>query len=80
MNFLAVRALKHYSQETGPHQSTAAQLYQELRQALLSNLVVNYQQTGYIWEQYRDADGKGISSHPFTGWTALVTLVAAGVY
>lgn len=40
----------------------------------------NYKQTGYVWEQYSENDGKGLKSHPFTGWTSLVLLIMAEEY
>ncbi|KAJ9508905.1 hypothetical protein QJQ45_028217 [Haematococcus lacustris] len=43
-------------------------------------LVTQYYDRGYLFEQYDDRDGRGVSSHPFTGWTALLTLVAADMY
>lgn len=46
----------------------------------MQTLTSNYVQRGYLYEQYDDRDGKGTSSHPFTGWTALVSLIAAEQY
>lgn len=43
---------------------------------MLSNLVQQFRQTGFLWEQYSDTTGEGKGAHPFTGWTALVTLIA----
>lgn len=33
-----------------------------------------HERTGYVWEQYDANTGQGRRSHPFTGWTALVTM------
>jgi mannosyl-oligosaccharide glucosidase len=35
---------------------------------------------GYLWEQYHALDGAGRKSHPFTGWTALITAIMAESY
>uniref|UniRef100_A0A4W3HCB2 mannosyl-oligosaccharide glucosidase n=1 Tax=Callorhinchus milii TaxID=7868 RepID=A0A4W3HCB2_CALMI len=80
MNYLAVRALHHYSKQQGPFQAVAASLYQELRTNLITNLYKQYVQTGYLWEQYNDSTGKGQGSHPFTGWSSLIVLIMAEQY
>lgn len=80
INFLALRALHFYSTTDGPHASQAKQLHTELRDNLLRNLVKVYQESGYLWENYDDADGHGKGSRPFTGWTALLVLVAGQTY
>eukprot|EP00887_Chlorella_sp_A99_P004738 scaffold4.g4738.t1 len=79
VNLMAVqaRALRHYAAQPGPHQGAAAELHAALREALLSNLVGQYQSSGFLWEQYDDASGAGKGSHPFTGWTGLLALLAA---
>jgi mannosyl-oligosaccharide glucosidase len=46
----------------------------------LQALTSQYIARGYLFEQYDDRDGSGTSSHPFTGWTALIALVATGAY
>lgn len=80
INFLTLKALQHYSTVVGPHQQAAADLFGDLRANLLSNIVGQFNSTGYLWEQYDDADGTPKGSHPFTGWTALVTLVASQMF
>lgn len=80
INYLAVRALHHYSHLKGPYQEQAAALYQELRTNLINNVYRQYLDTGYIWEQYNDGTGRGQGSHPFTGWSALTVLIMAEQY
>ncbi|XP_071828540.1 mannosyl-oligosaccharide glucosidase-like isoform X2 [Apostichopus japonicus] len=75
MNYLAVRALHHYSKLEGPHQTTAGELYAELRTNIIRTIVTQYHKNGYIWENYNDKNGKGQGSHPFTGWSALLVLL-----
>ncbi|KAK7399994.1 hypothetical protein VNO78_11192 [Psophocarpus tetragonolobus] len=80
MNYRILSALHHYSKENGPYQDRAKAIYNELRSNLIRNIVRNYQETGYLWEQYDQNNGKGKGSHPFTGWTALVVLIMAEEY
>ena len=75
INFLAVRALKHYSSLPGPYSQLAAELYSNLRKSLIQNMFTQYKKTGYLWENYDDVTGRGQGSHPFTGWSALVVLI-----
>ncbi|PCH38371.1 glycoside hydrolase family 63 protein [Wolfiporia cocos MD-104 SS10] len=72
MNFLALKALyQTYAAQEGPYQQRSQEIYAELRQNIVDN---EYQRTGYVWEQYDAVTGEGRRSHPFTGWTSLVTL------
>ncbi|KAJ7063071.1 glycoside hydrolase [Mycena amicta] len=81
MNYLALRSLfKKYTVEEGPYRARAQQIYHELRKNVIDNVFKEYQRTGYVWEQYDSATGKGMRSHPFTGWTSLVTLIIAETY
>jgi len=81
MNYLILSALHHYAQEDGPYKTRAAEVYKELRQNLIGNIVHNYFKSGYFWEQYDNAaSGKGKGAHPFTGWTSLVVLMMAEIY
>jgi hypothetical protein len=44
------------------------------------NVVRNYHQTGFLWEQYDQKKGKGKGARLFTGWTSLVLLIMAEAY
>ncbi|KAH9053836.1 glycoside hydrolase [Lactarius vividus] len=76
MNYLALQALHEtYTVHEGPYQAKARSIYSELRQNVIDN---EYERTGYVWEQYDANTGEGRRSHPFTGWTSLVTLSESG--
>ncbi|XP_045540902.1 mannosyl-oligosaccharide glucosidase [Papilio machaon] len=79
INYLALRALKHYSQ-AGTYAKRAADLHNRLRDNVVRNVLAEYKRNGYLWEQYSGEDGKGSGCKPFTGWTALVVLIMAGEY
>lgn len=67
-NFMVVRALKKYYWEC----ERAQRVYGELRRNLVRNLGESWNQTGYLWEQYSEENGKGLRVHPFTGWSSLI--------
>ncbi|KAF8352343.1 glycoside hydrolase [Amanita rubescens] len=72
MNYLALSALhKTYASQPGPYQTRAKEIYAELRQNIVNNVIKEYQRTGYVWEQYDAQTGEGRRSHPFTGWTVI---------
>ena len=80
MNYLAVRALHHYANTEGPYASLAQELYGELRTNIVNNVVSQFKNSGFIWENYDDKTGKGKGCHPFTGWSALVVAIMAEKY
>ncbi|KAK7571777.1 hypothetical protein V9T40_014249 [Parthenolecanium corni] len=80
MNYLIVRALKHYSTVLGPYSKKAESLYHELRKNVISNVYKEYKRTGYVWEHYNDLTGEGEGARPFTGWTSLVVLIMAEIF
>ncbi|KAJ0972621.1 hypothetical protein J5N97_020580 [Dioscorea zingiberensis] len=81
MNYMILSALHHYSQEDGPYKIRVKAIYDELRSNLMRNIVRNYYETGFLWEQYDQTNkGKGKGAHPFTGWTSLVLLIMAEAY
>ncbi|GAV87816.1 Glyco_hydro_63 domain-containing protein [Cephalotus follicularis] len=80
MNYMILSALHHYSKEEGPYKDRAKKIYDDLRSHLIRNVVRNYHQTGFLWEQYDQKKGKGKGARLFTGWTSLVLLIMAEAY
>lgn len=80
INYLTVKALHHYSKIQGPHQAKAKNIYTNLRQNLIKNVISQYKKTGYLWENYGDTNGNGKGCHPFTGWTSLTVLLMSEIY
>ncbi|KAK4529193.1 hypothetical protein CCYA_CCYA01G0050 [Cyanidiococcus yangmingshanensis] len=76
MNYLTLAALKEkYARLPGPSQKSAAHLYERTRQAIIETVLREHERTGFFWEHYDPATGRGGGGHPFTGWTALVVLI-----
>ena len=80
VNYMALGALHHYANTEGPYKSQASDIYHQLRDNIINNLIAQYQATGFIWENYDDVTGKGKGTHPFTGWSALVVAIMAEEY
>ncbi|KAL6521507.1 ADP-ribosylation factor GTPase-activating protein gcs1 [Orobanche gracilis] len=80
MNYLVLSALDYYSQVDGPYRDLAKNIYNDLRNNLIRNVVSNYHQTGYLWEQYDQNKGKGKGARLFTGWTSVIVLIMAEAY
>ena len=83
INFLTCRALHslaHSPEAEEGVKARAGSIYTKLRSNLISNVIKEYQRTGYIWEQYDDRTGKGKGCKPFTGWSALVVLLMSENY
>ncbi|KAL5103478.1 Mannosyl-oligosaccharide glucosidase [Taenia crassiceps] len=78
INYLAIEALKYYARhpET-PSQvaEKAALLQKRLTAAIVDTVLGEMNRTGFTWERYDDQTGRGLSGHPFNGWTALISLV-----
>ncbi|CAG9836457.1 unnamed protein product [Diabrotica balteata] len=80
INYLATKALHHYSKVNGPYQELAKEKYETLRSALIKNVIDQYYKTGYIWEHYNEKTGEGGGARPFNGWSALVVLLLGEEY
>ncbi|KAL4074525.1 glycoside hydrolase family 63 protein [Scleroderma yunnanense] len=75
MNYMILQSLhNNYASVPGPYQKRAKEIYEGLRRNVIDNVFKEYQRTGYVWEQYDALTGEGRRSHPFTGWTSLITL------
>ncbi|CAL5378067.1 unnamed protein product [Camellia sinensis] len=80
INYMILSSFHHYSKENGPYRDKAKIIYNDLRSNLIRNVVKNYQQIGYFWEQFDQKKGKGKGARVFTGWTSLVLLIMAEAY
>ncbi|KAF8099172.1 hypothetical protein N665_0248s0002 [Sinapis alba] len=80
MNYMILSSLHHYSTVDGPYSEKARAIYKELRSNLIRNVVRNYYETGYIWEQYDQDKGTGKGTRLFTGWSALTLLIMSEEY
>jgi mannosyl-oligosaccharide glucosidase len=81
INYLVLRSLKkYYMVEECEHKAQASEIYKNLRDNLIKNIMSEYQRTSFVWEQYDQNDGKGKRSHPFTGWSALIVNIMAEIY
>ncbi|KAG0605933.1 hypothetical protein M758_9G099500 [Ceratodon purpureus] len=81
INYLVLSALDRCSKVEGQHSSRCNEMYSQLRANLIRNVVKRYHESGYLWEQYDNANkGKGKGSHPFTGWTSLILLIMGDLY
>lgn len=79
INYLALRSLSYYMHQKGPYATQAKEVYTELRNNVVTNVLKQYKTTGYIWEQYSD-QGKGMGCYPFTGWSALFVMIMSEKY
>ena len=68
------------TQVPGPQQDLSQRLHDELRSNVLGTLVGSYRDSGFLWENYDDSTGRGKGTHPFTGWSALLVLIAGQQY
>ncbi|XP_019106001.1 mannosyl-oligosaccharide glucosidase GCS1 isoform X2 [Beta vulgaris subsp. vulgaris] len=80
MNYMILSALHHYSEADGPYKMRAKTIYDDLRSNLIRNIIQNFGNSGYLWEQYDQKTGKGKGARPFTGWTSLILLIMSESY
>ncbi|KAI1698876.1 mannosyl-oligosaccharide glucosidase [Ditylenchus destructor] len=80
MNYFALESLYKYSRTSDKYGQLCRELYTELRENIIKNIVKQYEETGFFWEHYNDKNGQGEGTRPFTGWTALYALILAEQY
>lgn len=82
INYLCLDALRYYFPEVvtssgsksikDPVAKQARSLYVNLKANLIDNIYKNWEETGYVYENYNALNGRGSGSREFTGWTALI--------
>lgn len=72
INYLVLDNLRVIAQTKGAHQSQARKMYSRLRTNLVDTVYNSWKETGFAWEQFNPATGKGQRTQHFTGWTSLV--------
>ena len=66
INYLVLRGLfVYYGEEK--------ELYKKLRSELLETVCLNWEKSGYFYENY--IRGEGAFSYPFNGWTSLISII-----
>lgn len=77
INYLVLQRLLEYAKVPGPCQKQARQMYLDLRNNVVKNIFGQWKETGFAWEQYNEATGKGQRTKHFLGWTSLVVKIMA---
>ncbi|GJQ11027.1 hypothetical protein GpartN1_g2818.t1 [Galdieria partita] len=80
LNYMVLASLHEKYMKEGPYMKLAQHLYSNIREQLVSNIVKEYQRTGFFWEQYSDVNGHGQRTRGFSGWSSLVLLIMAEDY
>lgn len=82
INYLILKSLHTLATDaTGPTAAPAKtreqsrKLYNDLRVNLVENVVKQWKDTGFAWEQYNPETGLGQRTQHFTGWTSLVVVI-----
>jgi mannosyl-oligosaccharide glucosidase len=77
INFLVVDALRRVYSRSNDHliAEKASNIAKSLSTNVVNNIVKGYNMTGFLFENYDDKTGEGKGCHPFTGWTALVSMM-----
>lgn len=81
-NYLTLAALRRYSESSSDASfaQDAERAYQNLRSVVVGSGLREWRQSGMVYEQYSDEDGRGLKGKMFTGWSALLVLVISETY
>ncbi|CAK9441289.1 uncharacterized protein LODBEIA_P51580 [Lodderomyces beijingensis] len=80
MNYLVLKSIKEYYEESNSLMSPELRqkyknAYHDLRLNLVNNVFKQWEETGFVWEQYNDETGKAQGAKNFLGWTSAVLLM-----
>ncbi|KAK9469490.1 glycoside hydrolase [Lipomyces arxii] len=78
MNYMILTALENYYDDPdidSDVRSLMSDTYQKLRVNIVDTVFKEWQETGFAFEQYEQATGKGKGVKHFLGWTSLTTMI-----
>ena len=80
IQFMILRACQKYHQSFHPEVDQTVKdnlkaVYKTVRERVIATVERNYNQTGYLYENYHK--GEGNRGHPFYGWTSVVANIIA---
>lgn len=82
INYLIVKSLHTLATDTtsataapSKTREQARKIYSDLRKNLVNNVVKQWKDNGFAWEQYNPNTGLGQRTQHFTGWTSLVVVI-----
>lgn len=59
MNYFALDSLYFYAKKSSKYAKLCEELYQALKENLISNISNQFLKTGFFWENYNDVSGEG---------------------
>ncbi|OBA19273.1 glycoside hydrolase [Metschnikowia bicuspidata var. bicuspidata NRRL YB-4993] len=80
INYLVLESLAHYNDVSDNYlsedlRSKINKVYTSLRKNLINTVQLEWERTGFVWEQYDDQTGSARGAKNFMGWSSLVLLM-----
>lgn len=80
INYLILDNLQHYYRVSGSFMPQELKdkfnaTYSGLRKNLITNVKLEWERTGFVWENYNDVTGEARGAKNFLGWSSLVLLI-----